>query len=135
MSDEKDAAVSVADSGRLDRWLWFARVIKSRTLAAGLIADGRVRLNREKVAKPSQSVRPGDVLTVTVGPRVRILKVTALGVRRGPAPEARLLYEDLTPPFEKPDPATAPDAPRERGTGRPTKRDRRLLDRFKGEDA
>jgi ribosome-associated heat shock protein Hsp15 len=121
--------------GRLDRWLWFARVIKSRTLAAGLIEDGRVRLNRQKVTKPSQSVRPGDVLTITVGPRVRILKVVALGVRRGPAPEARLLYEDLTPPMEKPDPASLPDAERERGTGRPTKRDRRRLDRFKGEDA
>ncbi len=121
--------------GRLDRWLWFARVIKSRTLAAGLIEDGRVRLNRQKVTKPSQSVRPGDVLTITVGPRVRILKVVALGVRRGPAPEARLLYEDLTPPMEKPDPASLPDAERERGSGRPTKRDRRMLDRFKGEDA
>lgn len=133
MSEE---AGSGNDSRRLDRWLWFARVVKSRTLAAGLIEDGRVRVNREKATKPSQSIKPGDVLTVVVGPRLRILKVLDVGERRGPATEARTLYEDLTPP---PPPAAerpavpAPDGAREPGAGRPTKRDRRLTDRWKQE--
>ncbi|HEX4893886.1 MAG TPA: RNA-binding S4 domain-containing protein [Hyphomicrobiaceae bacterium] len=119
-----------ADDGRrLDRWLWFARVVKSRTLAAGLVADGKVRVNRERVTKASHQVRIGDVLTITVGPRVRILKVLAAGERRGPASEARELFEDLSPPPEaSPDRPSVPatDGERASGTGRPTKRDRRL---------
>ena len=104
------------------------------TLAAALVTDGRVRLNRNKVAKPSQSVKVGDVLTVTIGPRLRILKVTALGQRRGPPSEAQTLYEDLTPP-PPPREEVPPSAggEREPGTGRPTKRERRQLDRLKGE--
>ncbi|MEZ5850803.1 MAG: RNA-binding S4 domain-containing protein [Hyphomicrobiaceae bacterium] len=134
--DEEDPEVAAgALSQRVDRWLWFARVVKSRTLAAGLVEAGRVRLNRDKIAKASQNVRTGDVLTLTVGPRLRILKVVALGKRRGPAPEARLLYEDLSPP--PPPREEAPIAPaaveREPGSGRPTKRDRRLTDRLKGD--
>lgn len=111
------------------------RLVKSRTLAASLVSDGRVRVNRNKVVKPSYGVKPGDVLTVTVGPRLRILKVVKLGQRRGPPSEAQELYEDLTPP----PPPREPGRPeqdsgeREPGTGRPTKRDRRLLDRFKGD--
>jgi ribosome-associated heat shock protein Hsp15 len=87
------------------------------------------------VTKASTHVKPGDVLTVTVGPRVRILKVVAAGERRGPAREAQALFEDLTPPAE-PRPSVDP-APsggeRTPGAGRPTKRDRRLTDRLKGE--
>lgn len=132
MTSDTDAA----DSRRLDRWLWFARVVKSRTLAAGLVTDGRVRVNREKVTKPSQSIKPGDVLTVVVGPRLRILKVLAIGERRGPASEAQALFEDLSPPPPPRDaapPGPAPDGEREPGSGRPTKRDRRLTERWKGE--
>ncbi len=118
---------------RLDKWLWFARVIKSRTLAAGLVLNGRVRVNREKVDKPSHPVRAGDVLTIGVGDRVRILRVVAMGSRRGPAAEARQLFHDLTPP-----PTAAPRTPdvpsREPGSGRPTKRDRRLIDRLTLDD-
>ena len=118
---------------RLDKWLWFARVIKSRTLAAGLVVDGRVRINRDKVEKPSHPVRPGDVLTVGVGDRVRILKVVAMGHRRGPATEARLLFEDLTPPPSSV--SRPPEVPsREPGSGRPTKRDRRLIGRLTLDD-
>lgn len=121
-------------SRRLDKWLWFARVVKSRTLAASLIEDGKVRLNRSKVLKPSQGARAGDVLTVNIGPGVRVLKVLALGERRGPATEARALYEDLTP---RTDPGAAGEAGPEAGvrapgTGRPTKQERRRLDRLKG---
>lgn len=125
------------DGRRLDRWLWFARVVKSRTLAAGLVAAGKVRVNRERVTKASHQVRNGDVLTITVGPRVRILKVLAAGERRGPASEARELFEDLTPapePGPGPTGSAAMGGERSPGTGRPTKRDRRLTDRLKGEE-
>jgi ribosome-associated heat shock protein Hsp15 len=84
-----------AQSQRLDKWLWFARMTKSRTLAAQLIEDGKVRINRAKAAKASQIVRTGDVLTITLRGSVEVVKVLAPGVRRGPPPEARLLYEAI----------------------------------------
>jgi ribosome-associated heat shock protein Hsp15 len=83
---------------RLDKWLWFARIVKSRTLAAQLVADGKVRINRAKVAKPAQAVRPNDVLTIVIRGNVHVLRVVAPGARRGPPAEARLLYEPLSPP-------------------------------------
>ena len=83
---------------RIDKWLWFARIIKSRTLAAQLVVEGKVRVNRAKAVKPSQTVRAGDVLTVTIRGRVDIFKVLAPGERRGPPEEARKLYDVLTPP-------------------------------------
>ena len=94
-----------------------------------LVEEGKVRINRERTIKPSQSVRVGDVLTIAVGPRVRVLEVKALGSRRGPAPEAQALYEDRSPPMT----ATAPQptgGERPSGAGRPTKRDRRQIDRL-----
>lgn len=116
---------------RLDKWLWYARALKSRTQAADLVLAGKVRINRERVEKPSQVVRPGDVLTAIIGGRVRVLKVLAPGDRRGPASEARLLYEDLSPP-----PAVSEPAPgaRAAGAGRPTKRDRRAIDRLANDE-
>ena len=134
-SDDTDETKAGATSQRVDRWLWFVRLVKSRTMAAGLVADGRVRINRAKAEKPSHQVKPGDVLTVTVGPRLRILKVIRLGTRRGPPAEAQALYEDLSPP---PPPREAKsetvlDETRESGSGRPTKRDRRQTDWLKGE--
>ena len=80
---------------RLDKWLWHARFIKSRDLAAGLVGERRVRLNDQMVAKTHQLVRPGDVLTLRHGGQLRVLRILDLGQRRGPAPEARLLYEEL----------------------------------------
>ena len=133
--DDEDDVAPAATNQRVDRWLWYVRVVKSRTLAAGLVSDGRVRINRLKAEKPSQTVKPGDILTITVGPRLRIFKVVALGLRRGPPSEAQALYEDLSPPppprEERPD--TILDESREAGSGRPTKRDRRLTDWLKGE--
>lgn len=132
--DRGDAGpASPPGTQRLDKWLWFARVTKSRTLAAGLVSDGRVRLNRERVEKPSATVRAGDVLTVGVGARVRVLEVIAPGHRRGPASEAQTLYRDLTPPAPPKDEAETAPAAREAGSGRPTKRDRRQIDRFTNE--
>lgn len=132
--DEETGAVA-AGTQRLDKWLWFARLLKSRTMAAGLVSDGRVRVNRQRVDKPSHALHVGDVVTATVHRRVVVAKVLALGQRRGPAVEARLLYEDLSPP---PQPETAETA--ERGGGaapgpRPDKRERREIAAFKRRDS
>lgn len=89
MSDEAPAPAVQ----RLDKWLWFARVLKSRTLAAELVERGKVRVNRVRVVKPSHTVREGDVLTINLRGQVLVLKVLAAGTRRGPPPEARHLYE------------------------------------------
>lgn len=80
---------------RLDKWLWQARFIRNRDLADGLVAARRVRLNEQIVAKTHQLVRPGDVITLTDRDQVRVLRVRALGQRRGPATEARDLYEEI----------------------------------------
>jgi ribosome-associated heat shock protein Hsp15 len=85
------------DRQRIDRWLFFARVVKSRSLAARLAASGRVRVNREKIAQASHPVKPGDVLTITLERRVLVYRIVASGARRGPAEEARRLYVDLSP--------------------------------------
>jgi ribosomal 50S subunit-recycling heat shock protein len=94
---EHDDAAQPAGTQRIDKWLWFARIIKSRTLAAQLVVEGKVRVNRVKATKPSQSVRVGDVLTVTLRGRIDILQVLAPGERRGPPEEARRLYNVLSP--------------------------------------
>lgn len=130
--DQDDNVTTASGDGsqRLDKWLWFVRVIKSRTQAAGLVTDGRVRLNRLRVDKPSQVVRPGDVVTVTVRGHVRVLKVVAAGSRRGPPSEARTLFEDLTPP-PVPTSSGSVSGIRDAGQGRPTKKERRQTDRLK----
>lgn len=122
---------------RLDKWLWFARFLKSRTLAAELCAGGRVRVSGRVVAKPSQTIKVGDVLTFPLGPHIRVIEVKALGQRRGPAEEARTLYEDLSPPV--PRVAGSPEVPppsgsRDAGAGRPTKSERRAIDRLMNEN-
>jgi ribosome-associated heat shock protein Hsp15 len=81
---------------RLDKWLWFARVMKSRTAAAQLIGGGKVRVNRVRVVKPSHLLHEGDVLTIAQRGEVRVLEVLAVGTRRGPPQEARLLYRAVT---------------------------------------
>jgi ribosome-associated heat shock protein Hsp15 len=86
------------NSRRIDQWLWFARFFKSRTGAATFCAERRLRLNRQPIDKPSQTVKPGDVLTFPLGPHVRVIRVLELGRRRGPPAEARALYDDLAPP-------------------------------------
>jgi ribosome-associated heat shock protein Hsp15 len=131
-SEQPPAAEDPSESQqRLDKWLWFARCARTRSLAARLVEDGKVRVNRQKILKPAQTVRPGDVVTAAIGERVRVLKIAAAGRRRGPAEEARALYEDLTPPVE-PAPSngesTRPASARPAGAGRPTKRERRRLD-------
>jgi ribosome-associated heat shock protein Hsp15 len=110
---------------RLDKWLWHARFCRSRTLAAKLAAAGKVRIAGAPVFKAHYAVKPGDVLTFPLGPHIRSVRVLALGDRRGPAPEARTLYEDLAPP------SAASNREDSRGP-RPTKSDRRAIDRLQG---
>ncbi|HET7343037.1 MAG TPA: RNA-binding S4 domain-containing protein [Methylomirabilota bacterium] len=115
---------------RLDRWLWAARVFKTRSQAAQACDGGKVDVNAQ-AAKPAKSLRPGDTIRVTLPQgRRRILKVAALDERRGSATVARALYEDLTPP-EPPRPRWATPPLRLPGAGRPTKRERRALDRLR----
>ncbi len=120
---------------RIDKWLWFARFFKSRTLAAKVCGGGRLRVNGEPVGKAHQSVKAGDVLTFPQGHDIRVVRILALGTRRGPAPEARALYDDLEPPMIRAHVADdgAPFARRDPGSGRPTKSERRAIDRLKGE--
>lgn len=133
--DDENPDQPAAGTQRLDKWLWFSRVSKSRTLAAQLIEDGRVRVNRARVVKPSHGVRAGDVLTIVLRGKVQLLRVLAAGRRRGPPSEARQLYEPLMgprDPSEPPQPrASCVVAKREPGAGRPSKRDRRMMERFR----
>jgi len=91
---------------RIDKWLWFARLFKARERAARFVEEGHMRLAHEgsspaRVLKPSQLVRRGDVLTFALGRSVRVLRVEAIGARRGPPAEAQRLYTDLNAPAEK----------------------------------
>lgn len=101
--------------------MWQARFFKTRSLATRLVADGHVRVNSARVVKPATPVGPGDVLTFPQAARIRVVRITGLGLRRGPATEAQTLYEDLTPEREE-------AVQVERSGPRPTKRDRRALD-------
>lgn len=92
---------------RLDKWLWCARFMKARSECARLVAGGLVRINRQVTDKPHAKLRPGDVLTLPLPREVRVVRVLALATRRGPAPEARTLYEEIAPNA----PASSPQAP------------------------
>jgi ribosome-associated heat shock protein Hsp15 len=119
------------ESVRVDRWLWAARVFKTRAVAAAACAGGKVDVNAQ-AAKPSKPLRADDRLEITLPfGRRRIVKVVGLSDRRGPPAQARALFEDLTPP-EPPRPRPAPPPRRAPGAGRPTKRERRDLDRLRG---
>jgi ribosome-associated heat shock protein Hsp15 len=83
---------------RLDVWLWCARLAKTRAECSRQVAGGCVRINRQPTDKPHAKLRPGDVLTLTLGGQVRVWRVLDLAARRGPAAEARTLYEDLSDP-------------------------------------
>jgi ribosome-associated heat shock protein Hsp15 len=120
-----------SDSIRVDKWLWAARVFKTRSLASTACDGGKVDINAE-AAKPARGGRGGDRIEVSLPRgRRRILKVVAIGDRRASAEVARALFEDLTPP-EPPRPRQAPPPFREPGAGRPTKRQRREIDRLRG---
>jgi len=90
---------------RLDKWLWQARFFKSRSLAAEMVGAGHVRLNGIRVVKPAHPVGAGDVLIFSSGGQVRLIRIVACGVRRGPAAEAQGLYHDLDRDGVPPEPA------------------------------
>jgi ribosome-associated heat shock protein Hsp15 len=120
---------------RIDKWLWHARVVRTRSAAAALAASGRVRLNGRRIDGASQPVRLGDVLTVALDRCVRVLKVAGFAEHRGSAEIARALSEDVLAAAEhgsaqRPDPVVAVRQP---GTRRPTKRERRAIRQFTGE--
>lgn len=114
---------------RIDKWLWHARFFKTRSLASKQVAAGHVRLNGNKVLKPAQNVTPGDVLTFSQGRMIRVVRIEAIGTRRGPAPEAQALYFDMTEKQEK-----IPANPKFEGKGRPDKKTRRALDLTRRQD-
>jgi ribosome-associated heat shock protein Hsp15 len=115
---------------RLDKWLFFSRALKSRTLAQKLIETGAVRVNSERTLHTDHQVGAGDVLTMTVHTRLLVWKILDPGTRRGPPTEAQALYEDLSPPPAPREAAVPPLAARDRGAGRPTKKERRDTDRL-----
>jgi ribosome-associated heat shock protein Hsp15 len=120
------------DRQRIDKWLWHARVVRTRSAAAALSGAGLVRINGARIDTSSRPVRPGDVVTIALDRHVRVLKVIGYAERRGSAETVRALYEDLTPP-----PASRTESisgEREDGSGRPTKRERREIDRLQGRD-
>ena len=107
-------------------------MVRTRTSAAALVDAGQVRLNGERVTAASRAVKAGDVITVALDRTVRIMKVIGFAERRGDADAARVLYEDLTP---KPEPPPPPGiGERDAGSGRPTKQERRAIDRLMGEE-
>ena len=119
------------DRQRIDKWLWHARVVRTRSAAASLVNAGLVRVNSSRTDASSHPVRPGDVITIALDRNVRVLKVRGYSERRGPAEMARALFDDLTPQSVlKP----APAGVRDEGSGRPTKRERRETDRLQGHD-
>lgn len=122
---------------RIDKWLWYARFFKSRTQASKLCGSGKLRRNSELIGKAHATLKVGDVLTFPKESDVRVIRVLALDIRRGPAAEAQTLYEDLEPPMprnKKTGPLSSTTAVRDAGAGRPTKADRRAIDKLRSQD-
>ena len=118
------------DTIRIDKWLWHARFFKTRGLATKTVAAGKVRVDGTPVSKPARMVGAGDVLTFAKEKDVKVVKIIAIGLRRGPAPEAQALYEDLSP-APVADPVKTRNAgspnPRYEGKGRPNRKERANL--------
>lgn len=122
---------------RLDRFLFFSRAVKSRTLAQKIIETGAIRVNSERTERTDHKVGAGDVLTMSLHGRILVWRILDPGTRRGPASEAQGLYEDISPPAvpkAERSPYEAAIAERATGAGRPTKKERRETDALKGED-
>ena len=122
---------------RLDKWLWYARFMKSRSKATKFCQTSRFRVNGSIVAKAHCLVKQSDILTFSIGGNIKIIKILKLGVRRGPASEAQSLYEDRSPPvsLNAEDHKIAPHVGRrELGSGRPTKQQRRAIDKLMAKD-
>ena len=122
----------MSDTGRVDSWLWAVRVLKTRSAATAASKAGHVTVNDER-AKPAQTVRVGDVVRLRLDGDERVLQVRRLIAKRVGAPVAAECYLDLTPP-KPPKEERVLTVVRDRGAGRPTKRDRRVIERLMGED-
>lgn len=130
MAEGFDADAPAPGTLRLDKWLWQARFVKSRSLAAKLCQSGTLRVDGARIGKAHFAVKPGHTLTFPLHNHIRVIRVLALGERRGPASEARLLYEDLDPPrADNALPRNAPPASPSPG-GKPDRRQRRALQRL-----
>lgn len=128
---------AMADKLRLDKWLWAARFYKTRSLASQEIGKGRVLVN-DQAAKPAREIAVGDRVSVRKEDPPIHVQVRALSAVRGPAPAARLLYEETAESIAARERAAemrrlAPEPAQGIVAGRPTKRDRRLIDRMRGE--
>lgn len=129
------AATETQDSAiRLDKWLWAARFFKTRALAAAAVTGGKVKLNGERV-KAAKAVRINDALRISIGPYEYVVRVLALSARRGPAPQAALLYEESeSSQAARKALATRLAAERQQAihtTGRPSKKERRQIIQLK----
>ena len=121
---------------RLDKWLWYARFFKTRSLATKLISSGKLRINGEVTSKPHRQAQIGQVLTFAQGPHIRVIRIDEIGKCRGPAAEAAKLYTDLDPPLAR---KTNKEMRHHNnhfenrliGSGRPTKKDRRETTKLK----
>jgi ribosome-associated heat shock protein Hsp15 len=123
------------DRQRIDKWLWHARVVRTRSAAVALAAGGHVRINGARIDAASRLVRAGDVLTIALDRQVRVLEVRDFAMRRGAADAARVLYEDRSEPgLAAGGGRQEQTAVRDPGSGAPSKRDRRAIDRFTGRD-
>ncbi len=112
----------IQNSMRIDKWLWHARFVRTRAAATRFIQSGKMRVNGIRKNKPSHQIRAGDVLTFALSARVRVIKIISLSTKRESAPLAQQLYKDLSPPHI---PAHTPKG------GRPTKKARRNMDKYK----
>jgi ribosome-associated heat shock protein Hsp15 len=116
---------------RIDKWLWHARVVRTRGAAAALAISGNVRINGARIAAAAKPVKAGDVLTIALDRGVRVLQVTGFAERRGSADSAQALYADLSRPgTPEENRISSSSGVRDPGTGRPTKRERRAIERF-----
>ncbi|OBK77474.1 RNA-binding S4 domain-containing protein [Mycobacterium sp. 1164985.4] len=116
------------ESTRIDRWLWSVRLVKTRPDAAEACRGGHVRVNG-RPAKPATMVSPGDEVRARIGQTTRVVEVLRVIQKRVGAADASTCYLDRTP--KPPVTETVQFAARDRGAGRPTKRDRRMLDRLR----
>lgn len=119
---------------RIDKWLFFARILKSRTLAQERVSAGHVKVNGASVRQPSHLVKVGDRLEIALERRNFVLVVLKPGEKRGPYEEARQLYDDQSPP-ESERITPLEQAMRQAGSGRPTKKERRAIDRLRPDEA
>ena len=134
-SPDDTSKTAQSERQRLDKWLWFARVVKTRSLANRLVQEGHVRLNGQRIDTPAKQIAPGAVLTIALDRQIKILRVIAPGTRRGPYEEARLLYDDLSPTQERSD--QTKDAAEESAPSdlrKPSQQERRAHARLNGRD-